>query len=112
MRYCHALVGVVDKPIRILELRMVKDVESFCPELQFGALGDGGALEQSHIIIVEPRTREVPPHCISNLPVWFRLEEARGEIWQPLSRVLIFKKVGAVVRVAWHVGVCIKGAKK
>src|ERR1700678_1564747 len=38
------LTSVVDEPIRIRKLRMVEDIECFCPKLQFGGLGDGGAL--------------------------------------------------------------------
>src|ERR1700691_388730 len=108
------LASVVDEAhrLRIRKLRMVEDVECFCPKLQFGALSDGGALQQSHIIIVEHRTGEVSPHCVSYLPDWFRDEEVRVEIWQPLSRVLISRKRAAVVGVAWHIYVCIKGAKQ
>lgn len=40
-----ALAAVVDESIRILKLRMIEDVEGFCPKLQFGALGDGRALQ-------------------------------------------------------------------
>src|ERR1700677_4353862 len=43
------LASVVDEAhrLRIRKLRMVEDVECFCPKLQFGALSDGGALQQS-----------------------------------------------------------------
>src|ERR1700677_164540 len=39
-----ALASVVDGPIRIRKLGMVEDVEGFCPELKFGALGNRSAL--------------------------------------------------------------------
>src|ERR1700678_1979834 len=94
------LASVVDEPIRIRKLRMVEDIECFCPKLQLGALGDGGALQQSHIIIIDARTGEVSPHCVSYLPHWFIGEEARGEVCQPFSRVLVLIKVGAVVGIA------------
>src|ERR1700735_29767 len=38
------LATVVDRPVRISKLRMVEDVEGFCPELQFRAFGSRGAL--------------------------------------------------------------------
>src|ERR1700735_2761475 len=38
------LASVVDEPIRICKLRMVEDIECFCPKLQLSGLGDGGAL--------------------------------------------------------------------
>jgi hypothetical protein len=36
--------SVVDRTVWVRKLRMVEDVEGFCPELQLGALGDGSAL--------------------------------------------------------------------
>src|ERR1700678_2389709 len=56
------LARIVDESIRIGKLRMVENIECFCPKLQLGALGDGGALQQSHIIIIDARTGEVSPH--------------------------------------------------
>src|ERR1700733_11434353 len=106
------LTAVVDRSVRIRKLRMVEDVEGFCPELQFGAFGNRGALEQSHIIIVDAGTGEVSPHCVSYLPNWFQREELRVEIGLPLARVFIYKKFAAVVRVAGHIYVCIKCAKQ
>jgi hypothetical protein len=38
------LASVVDEPIRIRKLRMVEDIECFCPKLQLSSLGNGGAL--------------------------------------------------------------------
>src|ERR1700677_105406 len=78
------LASVVDDAIRIRKLRMVEDIECFCPKLQLGALGDGGAFQQSHIIIIDARTGEVSPHGVSYLSQWFRDEEVRVEKWQPL----------------------------
>jgi len=38
------LAGVVDEPIRIHKLRMVEDIECFCPKLQLSALGNVSTL--------------------------------------------------------------------
>jgi hypothetical protein len=38
------LAGVVDEPIRICKLRMVEDIECFCPKLQLSGLGNGSTL--------------------------------------------------------------------
>src|ERR1700733_916835 len=106
------LPSVVDEPIRIRKLRMVEDIECFCPKLQLSGLGDGGALQQGHIVIVDARTGEGSPHGVAYLPDWFRDEIVGVEIGQALSRVLISIKRAAVVGVAWHIYVCIKGAKQ
>src|SRR5271154_4443228 len=103
----HALLRTIKR-----KLRMVEDVECLCPELQFGALCDGGGLQQRHIVVVEARTGEESPHCVSYLSDRFRNKVIGIEIGQPLSRVLIFIKMAAVVRVAGHIYVCIEGAKQ
>src|SRR5262249_17499970 len=106
------LAGIVDQPIRIGKLRMVKDIECLCPKLQLNVLGNISALQQSHIVIVDARAGEGSPHRVSYCPDWFRDEVVRVEIWQPLSGVPIDVKMTAVVGVAWHIYVCVKGAEQ
>src|SRR5579859_5920845 len=62
------LTGIVDQPIRIHELRMVEDIEGFGPKLQFDVLGNVGALQQSHVVIVDARAGERSAHRIAYLP--------------------------------------------
>src|SRR5277367_4228492 len=38
------LAGVVDEPIRVRKLRVVEDIECFCPKLQLSVLGNGSTL--------------------------------------------------------------------
>src|ERR1035437_8950188 len=100
---CHItkaiLPGIVEIPGRVIELRMIEDVESFRAELELLGFLDLGVLQQREIEVVDAGSDKEPAHLISDLAkrllhkvVW--IEVGKTVAWVPVRKQ--FVPVGGV----------------
>jgi len=88
------LSGIVEIPGRVIELRMIEDVESFRAELEFVGVLDLGILQQREIEVVDAGSDKEPAHRISDLAkrllhkvVW--IEVGKTVAWVPVRKQFV-----------------------
>src|SRR5581483_5201133 len=77
----------VDFPTRIVELRVIEDIESLEAQLKFRVLNDLGAFLQCHVEVIQSGSVEEPSTGISELSQLFIAEERGVEIRVSVTRV-------------------------